>query len=122
MKTITRVVAVIMIVAMLATFMTACGNKKKVTTEKDDRLVGTWVQTDEVDGNWTWVFNADGTCTLTGDSFNGTGTYEQAGSELGKLRIKLDAWSEDKLFTYAVTDKVLDLEESFSSYYLIKQQ
>ena len=125
MKTASRIIAIIMVIAMLAAVMTGCGGKKgkkPVTTEKDDRLIGTWVQTDEVDGNWTWIFNADGTCSLKGKDFDSAGTYAQAGSELGKLRIKLDAWSEDKLFTYAVTEKVLDLEESFSSYYLFKQQ
>ena len=122
MKTFARIIAVVMVIAMIAGVMTACGDKKKVTTEKDARLVGTWKQTDEVDGNWTWVFNDDGTCSLTGDSFDSKGTYEQAGSDLGKLKIKLDGWSEDKVFTYAVTEKVLDLEEAHSSYYCIKQQ
>ena len=47
MKTITRIIAVVMVVAMLAGLMAACG--KYV----DDRLVGTWKQTDDKDGNWT---------------------------------------------------------------------
>jgi len=122
MKTITRIVAVVMAIAMLAAVFTACGDKKG-NNLKDDRLYGTWKQTDKVDGNWTWVFNEDGTCSLTGETtgFDSKGTYTLEGNDLGKIRIHLDGWEKDKLFTYAVTEKVLDLEEAFSSYYLLKQ-
>ena len=120
MKTITRIVAVLMAVAMIAALMAACGEKN---TLKDDRLYGTWKQTDEVDGNWTWVFNEDGTCSLKGETtgFDSKGTYTIEGDDFGKMRVKLDGWSEEKLFTYAVTEKALDMEEPHSSYYCIKQ-
>ena len=119
MKTVSRIIAVVMVIAMIAACMTACGKKEL----KDDRLYGTWKQTDKVDGDWTWVFNEDGTCSLKGDTtgFDSKGTYKLEGEELGKMRVKLDGWSEDKLFTYAVTAKALDLEEAHSSYYCIKQ-
>ena len=120
MKTISRIIAVVMVIAMIAAVMTACGGKNNL---KDDRLYGTWKQTDKVDGDWTWAFNEDGTCSLKGDTtgFDSKGTYTFEGEDLGKIRVKLDGWSEDKLFTYAVTAKALDLEEAHSSYYCIKQ-
>ena len=63
------------------------------------------------------------TATGLGDTtgFDSKGTYTFEGEDLGKIRVKLDGWSEDKLFTYAVTAKALDLEEAHSSYYCIKQ-
>ena len=51
MKTISRIIAVVMVIAMIAAVMTACGGKNNF---KDDRLYGTWKQTDKVDGDWTW--------------------------------------------------------------------
>ena len=123
MKTFSKIVAILMVVAMLAAVFTACGDDKKESNLKDERIIGTWKQTDEIDGNWTWVFNEDGTCSLTGETtgFQSSGTYKNEGDDYGKLRIKLDDWSEEALFTYAVTEKVLDLEGINASYYLIKQ-
>ena len=47
MKTFSRIIAVVMVIAMIAACMTACGKKEL----KDDRLYGTWKQTDKVDGD-----------------------------------------------------------------------
>ena len=74
MKTFTRVIAVVMMVALLASLMVACGAKKE-ENHIDNNLVGTWTQTSESDGNWTWTFNSDGTCKLVGDdNFDSSGT------------------------------------------------
>ena len=116
MKTITRIIAVVMVVAMLAGLMAACG--KYV----DDRLVGTWKQTDDKDGNWTWTFENDGKCNLTGDDgFNSDGTYRFEGEGSGKLYIKLDEWGEEKIFTYTCTGSVLQMLGFDEEYYCQKQ-
>ena len=119
MKTITRVLAVIMMVAILATLMTACGEPKN---HIDDNLVGTWTQTDEIDGTWTWTFNSDGTCKLVGDDgFESDGTYLIPEEDNGKIEITLDKWEKATMFTYTATTKVLDLESFDESYYCEKQ-
>ena len=120
MKTFTKVVAVLMIVAVLASLMVACGKPKN---NIDENLVGTWKQTDETDGNWTWTFNKDGSCKLEGetDNFSSEGTYliEEAG--VGKIKIKLDKWDKEKLFTYVATEKALNLQSFDVSYFCQKQ-
>lgn len=121
MKTFTRVIAVLMMVAMLASLMVACGEKKE-ENHIDSNLVGTWRQTDEKDGNWTWTFNNDGTCRLVGDDgFESDGTYLIPEADLGKIKIKLDKWEKEVLFTYTATEKVIDLESFTLSYYCVKQ-
>ena len=121
MKTFTRVFAVIMMVAILATLMTACG-EKKVENHIDENLVGTWTQTDETDGNWTWTFNSDGTCKLVGDDgFESDGTYLIPQEDIGKIEITLEKWDEPTMFTYTATPKVLGLESFEMSYYCQKQ-
>ena len=130
MKTFTRVIAVLMMVAMLATVMAACGNKAQTggtttdtaeTNHVDNNLVGTWVQTDETAGNWTWTFNADGTCKLVGDGFDSDGTYIIPEEGNGKIKITLEKWGKENVFTYTATEKVLDLEGFEDSYYCQKQ-
>lgn len=121
MKTLTRVITVVMMVAVLASLMAACGAKKE-ENHVDNNLVGTWKQTDEVDGNWTWTFNSDGTCTLVGDNgFEGVGTYLIPEEGIGKIKITLDKWEQQTLFTYTATDKALNLESFTESYYCVKQ-
>ncbi len=117
MKTFSKIIAVVMVVAIIAAFMAACG--KYV----DDRLVGTWVQTDEIDGNWTWTFMDDGKCNLTGgdEGFNSDGTYRFEGEGSGKLYIKLDEWGEEKVYTYTCTEKVLQMLGFDDEYYCMKQ-
>lgn len=118
MKTLTKAVAVLMLAVMLCAAMAAC--KANIT---DDRLIGSWKQTDEVNGNWIWTFEKDGKCRLMGEStgFDSAGTYHIESEGAGKIYINLEGWSEEKLFTYTVTEKVLDLEETYTSYYCFKQ-
>ena len=122
MKTMTRVLAVLVIAAMLATLMAACGK-----TYWDERIYGSWKQTDDVDGNWTWTFEEGGKCSLAGDDgFSATGTFKMEGEGTGKIYIKLDSWPLDnqageKLFSYAVTEKVMDLLEENYDYHCFKQ-
>ena len=111
MKTLTRVIAVLMMVAMLASLMVACGEKKE-ENHIDNNLVGTWVQTDD----------KDGTCKLVGgDGFESDGTYVIPEEDLGKIKIKLDKWDKEVMFTYTATEKVIDLESFDQSYYCVKQ-
>ena len=122
MKTFTRVIAVVMMVAVLASLMVACGGAKKEENHPDNSIVGTWKQTDDKDGNWTWTFNSDGTCKLVGDDgFDSDGTYTIPEEGIGKIKIKLDKWEKETMFTYSVTEKVLDLETFDASYYCQKQ-
>ena len=122
MKTFTRVIAVVMMVALLASLMVACGGAKKEENHPDNNIVGTWKQTDDKEGNWTWTFNSDGTCKLVGDDgFDSDGTYTIPEEGVGKIKIKLDKWEKETMFTYSVTEKVLDLETFDASYYCQKQ-
>lgn len=126
MKTFTKVIAALMLVAVFATLMTACGKSNYV----DDNLVGTWTQVDDVDGNWTWTFNKDGTCKLTSDTanFESDGKFEIEKQGSGKITISLDKWQDldkwekDMLFTYTATSKVIDLESFDHSFYCKKVQ
>ena len=120
MKTFTRVVAVLMMVAVLASLMAACGKPKNYI---DDNLIGSWKQTDEKRGNCTWTFNKDGTCKLESetDNFSSEGTFLIEEKDIGKIKIKLDKWDKERMYTYAVTPKVLDLESFDESYYCKKQ-
>ena len=122
MKVLTRAIAVLMLVAMLAALMAACGedNSKGYT---DPNILGTWKQTDEVDGNWIWTFNEDGTCKLVGETtgFTSEGTYKIENDTNGKIHINLDGWSEEQLFTYTATTKKLNLTGLNVEYYCDKQ-
>lgn len=127
MKFFTKVVAVLMITAVFAALMTACGESKPETetaTENhiNSNLVGTWKQTSDDDGNWTWTFNDDGTCKLEGDNFSSDGTYLIESEDSGKIKISLDQWNEkDQQFTFSVTDKKLILQ-SFDNIYTCDKQ
>lgn len=120
MKTITRVIAVMLMVAMLGTLMVACGKKENYI---DNNLVGTWKQTDDKEGNWIWTFNNDHTCKLIGetDGSSHEGTYSIEDQDNGKVKIKLDNWDKEQTFSYTVTDKNMILETFDVSYYCEKQ-
>ena len=120
MKTFTRVVAVLMLVAVLSTLMVACGKPKN---NIDDKLLGTWKQTDAQDGNWTWTFNKDGTCKFESDTnnFSSEGTYLIEEADSAKIKIKLDKWDKEKLFTYVATEKALQIQTFDESYFCQKQ-
>lgn len=120
MKTFTRIAAVVMIIAVLASLMVACGKPKN---NINPELVGTWKQTDPDEGNWIWTFNNDGTCKLESESgdFSSAGTYLIEDKDVGKIKIKLDKWDKEKLFTYVATEKALQLQSFDVSYYCQKQ-
>ena len=114
MKVLSRAAAIVMIIAILASLMAACG------PQKDAMLIDTWKQTDEIDGNCTWTFAEDFSCTLTNDTTGdvSNGTYKLDGN---RIRISLSSWEKDIVFTYAVTERVLDMESAEMSYYLKRQ-
>lgn len=120
MKTFTKVVAVLMVITVLATLMTACGKPKN---HIDDNLVGTWKQTGGADGDWTWTFNNDGTCKLEGgnDNFSSEGTFLIEEEDVGKIKIKLKDWDKEQLFTYTATDKKLQLQNFDVTYFCDRQ-
>ena len=114
MRKFTKMIAVLMLIATLTAVFAACNS------EKDDRIIGTWKQTDEIDGNWTWTFTEDGKCSLTDDATGSvnSGTYKIVEH---RIHVNLEDWTEEQVFSYAVTDYVLDLENFDYSFYLMKQ-
>ena len=106
---------VLVLVLALSVF-TACDSGSK------DAVAGTWKQTDEVNGNWTWTFDGKGKCELNGETsgFKSSGTYTL--DESAKtLTVNLEGWSAQKVYNYTLTDTTLDLNETLSSYHLTKQ-
>lgn len=127
MKNISKVLALILAVAMMATLMVACGDKKDdAKTESGaaaaDILSGSWKQTDEVNGDWTWTFDGAGKCKLVGDTtgFSGDGTYKL--DESAKtVTVNMEAWDDEKVYNYTLEGDTLDLKSAYSNYHLVKQ-
>lgn len=122
-----KVLALILALAMMATLMAACGDKKDDSKSdggsaaSSDILTGTWKQTDEVNGDWTWTFDGAGKCTLHGDTtgFDGEGTYSL--DESAKtVTVKIDAWDNEKVYDYTLDGDKLDLDSAYSTYHLVK--
>lgn len=127
MRKFSKVLALLLTVAILATFMVACGGNSDGGSGNDsaggagDIFKGTWKQTDEVNGDWTWTFDGAGKCTLVGDTtgFSGEGTYSI--DEAAKTAtVKIEAWDEEKVYDYTLDGDKLDLESKYSSYHLVK--
>ena len=131
MKYLSKALALILAIAMVATFMVACGDKKDdsksdggsaADTTSADILSGSWKQTDEVNGDWTWTFDGAGKCKLVGDTtgFSGDGEYNL--DESAKtLTVNMEAWDDGKVYTYTLDGDKLDLESKYSNYHLVKQ-
>lgn len=127
MKCLSKALALILAVAMLATVMVACGDKKDDSKSgggatSADILEGTWKQTDEVNGDWTWTFDGAGKCKLVGitTGFESDGTYKL--DESAKtLTVNMDGWENEKVYNYTLDGDKLDFEEKYSSYHLVKQ-
>lgn len=115
MKRLSAILSFALIAAMMLCAVTACGGSK-------DAVAGTWKQTDEVNGDWVWEFDGSGKCKLDGitTGFKTEGTYVI--DETAKtLTVTMDGWDDVKVYTYTLTDTVLDLDSTYSSYHLIKQ-
>ncbi len=128
MKHLSKALALILAIAMVATFMVACGGKKDDaksdggSTAPADFLEGSWKQTDAVNGDWTWTFDGAGKCKLVGDTtgFESEGTYKL--DESAKtLTVEMEKWDAGKVYNYTLNGDKLDFEEKFSSYHLVKQ-
>jgi len=123
MKTLTRVLAVLVIAAVLASLAAACSGG----VYWDTNIYGTWKQTDDKYGNWTWTFEEGGKCSLTGDDgYSAAGTYKMGEKDTGKIYITLDSWPLDnkageKLFSYVVTPKAMDLLQEDYDFHCFKQ-
>lgn len=119
MKKFTKMIALLLCFVMLGATLTACGDGDG---GKSDAITGTWKQTDEVNGNWTWTFSGGKKAKLVGETtgFESEGTYtlDEANK---KVKVNLDSWSEEKEYTYTLNGNTLDLEETYSSYHLEKQ-
>ena len=115
MKKLSAVLSISLIAVMMLCVFAGCGGAK-------DAVAGTWKQTDEVDGNWTWEFDGNGKCKLDGETtgFKTNGTYTL--DETAKtLTVDMEGWSEQKVYTYTLTDTTLDLDSTYSTYHLVKQ-
>lgn len=127
MKKVAKKLVILLCMIMLMTALAACGDKKDGDSASDggsasaDAVTGTWKQTDEVNGNWTWTFDG-GKATLVGETtgFKGEGTYtlDEANK---KLKVKIDAWDNEKEYDYVLDGNKLSLKEKYSSYELVKQ-
>lgn len=95
MKKILSVIALILSVAIL----TACGSKNK--------LIGSW-EGKTTDGlKTTLTFEKKDVVKYENEyGFKGEGTYKIDGD---KVTISLDIWEKDKVYTFSVEDKKLDL-------------
>ncbi len=117
MKKVTKLISLALIAVLVLSLFAACGG----STPKDV-LAGDWKQTDEVNGNWTWTFDGAGKCKLDGETtgFKTEGIYTL--DEAAKtVTVNMDGWDNEKVYTYTLTDTTLDLEETYSSYHLVKQ-
>lgn len=115
MKKFIAIVSIVLAAMMMVTVFAACGESK-------DAVAGTWKQTDEVNGNWTWTFDGSGKCSLDGETtgFKSDGTYTIDESKK-TLTVNLEGWDDEKVYTYKLSDKTLDLESTYSNYHLEKQ-
>ena len=125
MKKVTRKLALLLCFVMLATALVACGGSSdggSSDSGKTDAVTGTWKQTDEVNGDWTWTFSGGSKAKLVGNTtgFESEGTYtlDEANK---KLKIKLEKWDAEKEYDYTLNGTTLDLNEKYSSYHLTKQ-
>ena len=120
MKKVTRKLALLLCLVMLATALVACGGSSD--SGKTDAVTGTWKQTDEVNGDWTWTFSGGSKAKLVGNTtgFESDGTYtlDEANK---KLKVKLEKWDAEKEYDYTLNGTTLDLNEKYSSYHLTKQ-
>ena len=121
MKKVTKKLVLLLCLVMLTTLLTACGGSEE--NEKKDAITGTWKQTDEMDGDWTWTFSKGSKAKLVGDTtgFESEGTYvlDEANK---KLKVNLEGWSAEKEYDYTLDGDVLDLKETYTSFHLIKQK
>lgn len=125
MKQLSKILALILAIAMIAALTAACGGDKKDgsgdAAAKTDAVTGTWKQTDDVNGDWTWTFG-DGKAHLIGDTtgFDGTGTYV-IDENAKTLTVNMEAWDDEKVYTYTLDGDKLDLDSKYSTYHLVKQ-
>ena len=121
MKKVTMKLALLLCLVMVTTLLTACGGGED--DSKKDAVTGTWKQTDEMDGDWTWTFSKGSKAKLVGNTtgFESEGTYtlDEANK---KLKVNLEGWSSEKEYDYTLDGDVLDLKETYSSFHLIKQK
>ena len=126
MKKLSMKLALLLCLVMVTTLLTACGGEDSGSKEDDskkDAVTGTWKQTDEMDGDWTFTFSNGSKAKLVGDTtgFESEGTYvlDEANK---KLKVNLEGWSAEKEYDYTLDGDVLDLKETYSSFHLIKQK
>ena len=121
MKVSLAVLLTILSVMMFAGCGSDSGSSASNSDKAADAISGTWKQTDEVNGNWTWTFDG-GDCKLVGETtgFESEGTYK-LDEAAKKVTVTLEGWTESKEYTYTLSGSNLDLEEKYSSYHLVKQ-
>ena len=90
-------------------------------------IKGTWIQKDETNGDWEWTFDGKNNCTLKGitTGFNGSGTYS-VDEDAKTVTVNMNEWDNQKVYTYTLrqtlSDTMLELKETYSSYKLTKKK
>lgn len=115
MKKSLGIIALLIAAVMIVCTLAACGE-----SAQKDAFAGTWKQTDEVDGDWTWTFDGSGKCTADNTVFKQEGTYS-INESAGTATIKLELWDNEIVYTYKLTDTTLELSSTYSGFHLVKQ-
>lgn len=98
MKKIKRILALLLAAAMMLAFA-ACGK---------DAVTGKWMKNSDADGEVIWEFSG-GKCSLTNMEIKKQGTYKIDGDQ---ITIHMDAWSEDKVYTFSVEGDKLTMTDN----------
>ncbi len=129
MKKVTKKLALLLCLVMLATVLVACGDKKDGDSNsgsgdsgKTDAITGTWKQTSEQDGNWIWTFSDGSKAKLVGETtgFESEGTYKLDEANK-KVHVSLEKWDNEKDYDYTLDGNNLTLKETYSTFNLVKQ-
>ena len=102
-------------------------NEIGLNNTSNEVIEGTWIQEDETNGNWEWSFDGKNKCTLknTTTGFNGSGTYS-VDEDAKTVTVSLNEWDSQKVYTYTLrqtlSDTMLELKETYSSYKLTKKK
>ena len=129
MKKVTKKLALLLCLVMLATVLAACGDKKDGDSNsgsgdsgKTDAITGTWKQTSEQDGNWIWTFSDGSKAKLVGETtgFESEGTYKLDEANK-KVHVSLEKWDNEKDYDYILDGNNLTLKETYSTFNLVKQ-
>lgn len=123
------------VIALTAVSFTACGNQNGASNNTTQQtpaaadpytgadIIGSWKQTDEINGDWIWTFNTNGTCHLEGitTGFQGDGAFTLPEDQPGSVHVNMKDWDKEKTYTYTIEGNELTLQSEYSNYHCVKQ-